>query len=232
MWIASLILLGFVLQQVDKPQLRAAIVVISVLGILMNVQVWSYTYQLADVKKHKYDRCKAIERQLGLRQHDTLYYASGRQKRLYSIVMLLFIVVWLVVAVTALYGAPRGSVAEEATKELPAADSPHSRTSTKVDQQSPGGDVMEMESSHRAWICAGVLIFGAVFCVANVWRSVTLKKGYSEQTIKMQVAFVVFTVLGVIAVTGVVEGGAMAALLGGAAGYALGDKPWKGADNQ
>lgn len=101
-WGASLILLGFLLQQVDKPQLKHIIVLVSVLGVLMNVKVWVYTYQLAAVKNHKYDRCKVIESHLGLRQHSTLVYASGRQKLFYSAVMILFIIVWVVVAGTAL----------------------------------------------------------------------------------------------------------------------------------
>lgn len=101
-WGASFILLGFLLQQADKPQLKHIVALVSILGVLMNVKVWVFTYQLAAVKKHKYDRCKAIERQLGLEQHSTLVYPSGQQKQFYSVVMIVFIVVWVVVAVTAL----------------------------------------------------------------------------------------------------------------------------------
>ncbi len=43
----------------------------------------------------------------------------------------------------------------------------------------------------------------------------------------MYVAFIVFSVLGVVAVSGSVKGKAMAALLGGAVGYALGSKVWE-----
>ena len=102
MWGASLILLGFVLQHIDNPQLTHIVLLVSILGILMNVKVWVYTHQLAAVKNHKYDRCKVIESQLGLKQHSTLDYASGRQKLFYSAVMILFIVVWVFVAATAI----------------------------------------------------------------------------------------------------------------------------------
>jgi hypothetical protein len=91
---------------------------------------------------------------------------------------------------------------------------------------------MDMESSHRAMVCGGLILLGAIFCVANIVRSVKLKKGFSEHTIKMYIAFVVFIVLGVIGIAGVVSGDALAGLFGAAAGYALGNKPWEGAKDQ
>jgi membrane protein DedA with SNARE-associated domain len=97
-WGASLLMLGFLLGRVSDPSLKHIVVLISALGILLNVKVWIYTYQLSSVKIQKYDRCKAIERQLGLQQHSTLRYPAGRQKVLYSIVMVLFIILWIVVA--------------------------------------------------------------------------------------------------------------------------------------
>jgi len=91
---------------------------------------------------------------------------------------------------------------------------------------------MELESIDRVYVSGALVLLGAVFCVANIWRSVTLKKGYSETTIKMQVAFIVFIVLGVVAVSDVIQGEAIAALLGGAVGYALGNKPWQDAKDE
>jgi hypothetical protein len=97
-WGASLLMLGFLLGRTSDPSSKPIVLLLSVLGIFLNVKVWIYTYQLASVKIQKYERCKAIERQLGLQQHSTLRYPAGRQKVLYSIVMVLFILVWVVVA--------------------------------------------------------------------------------------------------------------------------------------
>jgi len=68
----------------------------------MSAKVWMYTYQLRALKNHKYRRCKKIERKLGLQQHITVKWRSGRQWCAYSVVMVLFIIVWVVVALTAL----------------------------------------------------------------------------------------------------------------------------------
>ena len=105
-WAGSLVLLGFILDHATEPGLKLILLILSVLGVLLSVKVWIYTHQLGALKKHKYDRCKEIERELGLRQHTTVHWASGRQKFLYNIVMLLFIIVWAAVAVTALCTKP------------------------------------------------------------------------------------------------------------------------------
>jgi len=102
-WGASLLMLGFLLGQTSNPSLKYIVVLLSALGILLNVMVWKYTYQLAKVKIHKYTRCKTIEEQLGLQQHSTLQYPTGRYKKWYSIVMVLFIIVWIVVACTFIF---------------------------------------------------------------------------------------------------------------------------------
>jgi VanZ family protein len=97
-WGASLLMLVFLLGQTPNPSFKYIVAFLSVLGILLNIMVWKYTYQLSKVKIHKYDRCKAIEKQLGLKQHTTLQYPAGRYKKWYSIVMVLFILLWIVVA--------------------------------------------------------------------------------------------------------------------------------------
>ena len=75
---------------------------------------------------------------------------------------------------------------------------------------------MDLESIHRVYICGMLVLLGIVFSVANIWRSIALKKGFSEITIKMYLAFIVFIVLGVVSVSGAVNGEAIAAMLGGA----------------
>ena len=101
-WAGSLVLLGFTLQHAATTNLKYIVLLLSVVGILLNVKVWTFTYQLAKLKKQKYRRCKTIEKRLGLRQHRDVRWASGRQKCFYSVVMAAFIIVWMVVATTAL----------------------------------------------------------------------------------------------------------------------------------
>jgi hypothetical protein len=114
-WGASLILLGFLLENAANPQLKHIVVLVSILGVLLNIKVWAYTYQLAAIKNYKYNRCKAIETKLRLKQHSTLIYPKGRQKFLYSVVMILFIVIWIAVAVTALHASPANQAAQSSS---------------------------------------------------------------------------------------------------------------------
>jgi len=88
-----------------------------------------------------------------------------------------------------------------------------------------------MGSGHRALVCVGLIAMGVIFCIVHIWRSVSLKKGFSETTMKMYIGFVVFTVIGAIGVAGVITGDALAAILGASVGYALGNKPWEGAQD-
>ncbi len=99
-WAASLVLLGFLLKLTPDRSYLLIVTMVSILGILLIIKVWSYTFQLAKVKRDKYNRCKEIEEKLGLQQHRTVKWPSGRQKKLHSAVMILFILIWFVVAGT------------------------------------------------------------------------------------------------------------------------------------
>lgn len=99
-WGASLLLLGFLLNRSPDPSMKLIVTLVSILGILLIIKVWTYTFQLAELKRQKYNRCKEIEEKFNLQQHRNVKWKSGRQKFLYSAVMLLFIVIWIVVAWT------------------------------------------------------------------------------------------------------------------------------------
>jgi hypothetical protein len=97
MWGASLLLLGFILEKLTDTTLRPLITALCVLGLVLNVTVWIFALQFNSVKRQKYARCKELEKQLNLSQHRNLRYASGSQRVLYAIVMLIFIFTWILV---------------------------------------------------------------------------------------------------------------------------------------
>ena len=97
MWGTSLILLGFILNKLTDVTLRPLITSLSVLGLVLNVTVWVFALQFNSIKRQKYAQCKELEAQLNLSQHRNLHYASGSQRVLYAIVMLIFIFTWVLV---------------------------------------------------------------------------------------------------------------------------------------
>lgn len=99
-WSASLILLGLLLKSSPDRSMILIVSIVSLLGIFLVIKVWIYTFQLAELKRKKYERCKEIEKRLGFTQHTSVVWKSGMQRVLYSIVMILFIVIWLIVAWT------------------------------------------------------------------------------------------------------------------------------------
>jgi len=102
-WGGSLILMGFILAASKEDSLRPVLIVLSLLGIVLTIGVWAFALQLNAVKRHKYARCKEIEAVLHLRQHSTLRWASGSQRVVYGIIMVLFLAAWAVILWTALY---------------------------------------------------------------------------------------------------------------------------------
>ena len=81
-----------------------------------------------------------------------------------------------------------------------------------------------LSSEHRFWLCIATFALAAIFCGANIYRSVTLKKGFSEITIKMYVAFFVVAIIAVLGLSGVVQSNALLGVLGVVVGYVLGEK--------
>jgi len=97
LWGGTLALFGFVLGNIDKPNLRLILTFLSILGIAVTIAVWGFALQLNSVKRQKYRRCKEIEKLLGMHHHQELKYATGLQRIIYGIVTMLFIIVWLIV---------------------------------------------------------------------------------------------------------------------------------------
>jgi hypothetical protein len=97
MWGASLILIGFVLNNLSNANLRPLITASGILGIMLCVFVLRFRSQYASIKNQKYTRCKELEKLFGFRQHSNLSYPRGSMQKLYCVVTVFFIVTWVVV---------------------------------------------------------------------------------------------------------------------------------------
>ena len=95
MWGASLILLGFILNDLTNTALRPLITALGILGLVLCVTVWIFALQFNSIKRQKYTRCREIEEIMNLSQHRNLRYVSGSQRFLYGIVTLIFILTWI-----------------------------------------------------------------------------------------------------------------------------------------
>ena len=100
MWAANSLLIGFSLQGIHDKMPRLLISVMAILGIAMIICVWIFALQFNDLKRQKYERCKNLERILGMTQHTDTKWPAGFQLILYGLLMTLFIAVWIVILCT------------------------------------------------------------------------------------------------------------------------------------
>lgn len=94
-WGGILVLLGFVLGNIEKSNLKTIIILISILGILLTIFVWIFALQLSSIKRQKYKRCKYIEQVFGMRQHSQLEHKEKSQRYLYAVLVFSFIAIWI-----------------------------------------------------------------------------------------------------------------------------------------
>lgn len=100
-WIGSAVLMGFVLSGIgSSPTLsqKIALFSLAIVGFLLSCLVWRWARQVGAMRNLKYRRCKEIEAELGMRQH-TFSEWPGKQRGEYSWLMLVFLAVWIVLAV-------------------------------------------------------------------------------------------------------------------------------------
>lgn len=102
-WGASLVLLGFVIQNMNDPRLKLSIIAISILTILLLVYLWLIALTFGSVRNQKYARCKEIEKVFHLEQHSKLHYPNQSGRIFYGVIMAAFIVVWVVILVGAVF---------------------------------------------------------------------------------------------------------------------------------
>lgn len=78
--------------------------------------------------------------------------------------------------------------------------------------------------TENAWLAIAILTFGAVVVVAQLWRSVKLKVGFSSTTMRMHVLLAAIPVIGALCASAAISSDAAVALLGAAIGFAVGTK--------
>ena len=99
-WGASMVLMGIILRSPDIGSARMLSIGLCGVGFILIVFVWSLQRQMRGLKVHKYDRCKQIEKLLGMTQHSAVAYDAGSQTRIYALISALFLVAWFLVAVS------------------------------------------------------------------------------------------------------------------------------------
>ena len=101
-WGAGLVLIGFVIQNMNDPRLKLSIIATCGLAILLLVYLWVMALQLGSVRNQKYARCKEIESIFHFTQHSKLRYANRSGRIFYGIVMVVFIATWVLILITVL----------------------------------------------------------------------------------------------------------------------------------
>ena len=93
LWASSFILLGFVLNDIDKAEKSTLIIIISVLGIILSSYIFFIDRQLNHVMVQKYKVCKTIESQLGMSQHSQLESGARPITYFYRAMPVVFVLV-------------------------------------------------------------------------------------------------------------------------------------------
>lgn len=96
-WSVTLILFGFVIDNLNNPNNRIILTFLSILGIFLTAAIFVFVLQFNSIKRQKYDRCKAIEKILDMYQHRKLEYPKGVQTVVYLIITHFFIIAWLII---------------------------------------------------------------------------------------------------------------------------------------
>jgi hypothetical protein len=93
-WAASLVLIGFVYNNLTDSKLALLLTFICVLGTLLIIIVNLMVISLEKTMKSKYRRCKEIEKVLAMKQHTEIESSGISFRVFYNIITLLFIAVW------------------------------------------------------------------------------------------------------------------------------------------
>lgn len=99
LWASTLLLFGLVVAASRQPDLELPLTATAVLAVILTIYLWRCVRQLRAFKVQKYKRCVMIEGELGMEQHSKIQYPSGSQTTGYSLVMSVFLFLWLLLIV-------------------------------------------------------------------------------------------------------------------------------------
>jgi hypothetical protein len=100
-WGGSLVLMGFILKNPLKGWWGFVQFLLCFIGILLTDFACFAQLDFRDKKNQKYDRCKEIEKILGMEQH--LKTKTGFQTDIYGLIMNLFLLAWGLIAMFVIY---------------------------------------------------------------------------------------------------------------------------------
>jgi hypothetical protein len=112
LWVGSAVLMGFVLSGLASRhahQERVVMLFLVGLGAGVTLLVAWWVFSASKMKRTKYDRCKDIEKLLGMEQHSTLtepttWWKSHWQTVAYILLMAGFFAAWMALLVSVLGG--------------------------------------------------------------------------------------------------------------------------------
>jgi uncharacterized membrane protein len=93
-WGAELVLLGFVIQNINSSE-KAIVIVACILALVLLSYLWVSFISFRKIRNQKYERCKAIEDMFGLTQHTSLNHCKGIGLIAFSCVMVVFCATWV-----------------------------------------------------------------------------------------------------------------------------------------
>ena len=93
-WGVSSVLLGFVLNNLSSTKHEIIMLFFCTLGSLIILCAWYFTLQFRSIRNQKYTRCLELEAVLSFTQHTNVKHKKSSQTKLYSAVMILFLLTW------------------------------------------------------------------------------------------------------------------------------------------
>jgi hypothetical protein len=108
-WATNLALMGFIAQSSAGGWSDAVYLGLCLLGAVLIVFAWSSQSQFRALKNQGYDRCRAIERRLGMDHHLSTKYDPGSQTHAFGLISAFFVVLWLLIALSEM--VQRGRIA-------------------------------------------------------------------------------------------------------------------------
>ena len=99
-WTGNLIVLGQIATSTEIRLSSIPVLLLSVLALILNLFLWSASYQFRWIKKQKYEFCQDIENDIlkeAPGQHKNLCYPPGVMWALYCLVTISFLVIWFAI---------------------------------------------------------------------------------------------------------------------------------------
>lgn len=91
-WGMTIVLLGFSLTHLDA---KIPVTLVSALGVFTILFQWQVQSTQRSVKNQKYERCREIEKELGMRANLNLRYPRNRQTAFYRAINSCFLALWI-----------------------------------------------------------------------------------------------------------------------------------------